>query len=126
MKYQSILKWLIPPIVLFALFAALMGLFYQTPGDPYTYTNHRGETVSINGHGLYTYDTVSTAAQEQGNDIVTLVVGIPLLLISAWFAFQGSLRGHLLLAGTLGFFLYTYLSMSMLTAFNPLFLVYVA
>jgi hypothetical protein len=32
----------------------------------------------------------------------------------------------LLLTGTIGFFLYTYLSMSMLTAFNALFLVYVA
>jgi hypothetical protein len=41
-------------------------------------------------------------------------------------AFGGSLRGRLLLTGTLGFFLYTYMSMSMLTAYNSLFLVYVA
>ncbi|MBI1277736.1 MAG: hypothetical protein GC179_06375 [Anaerolineaceae bacterium] len=126
MKYQSILKWLIPPIVILAFFAAAMGLFYQTPGEPFAYTNHRGETVSINGYGLYSYDTVSSAAQERGNDIVTLLVGLPLLVISAWLAFRGSLRGQLLLTGTFGFFLYTYLSMSMLTSFNPLFLVYVA
>jgi hypothetical protein len=36
------------------------------------------------------------------------------------------LRGRLLLTGTLGFFLYTYMSMSMLTSFNAIFLVYVA
>jgi hypothetical protein len=41
-------------------------------------------------------------------------------------AFRGSLRGRLLLTGTMGFFLYTYMSMSMLTAYNVLFLVYVA
>jgi hypothetical protein len=126
MTHQSILKWLVPPLCLLALLAASIGLFYQTPGEPYPYTNHRGETVMINGHGLYFYDTVSSAAQEQGNDIVTLLVGLPLLVLSTWFAFRGSLRGQLLMTGTLGFFLYTYLSMSMLTSFNALFLVYVA
>lgn len=80
----------------------------------------------INGHGLYYYDTVSSAAQQQGNDIVTLLVGLPMLVTSAVMAFRGSLRGRLILTGTIGFFLYTYLSMSMLTMFNALFLVYVA
>jgi hypothetical protein len=79
----------------------------------------------INGRGLYYYDTVSSAAQMQGNDIIALFVGLPLLVISTWLAFRGSVRGRLLLTGTLGFFLYTYLSMSMLTAYNMLFLVYV-
>lgn len=126
MKFHSTLKWLIPLIFVLALFAASAGLFYDTTGKAYEYTNHRGETVMINGHGLYYYDTVSTAAQMQGNDLITLVVGLPLLAISTWFAFRESLRGRLLLTGTLGFFLYTYMSMSMLTAYNALFLVYVA
>jgi hypothetical protein len=126
MKHQSALKWLIPLIGILALCAAGAGLFYETPGQPYPYTNHRGETVMINGRGLYYYDTVSTAAQMQGNDLITLVVGLPLLVASAWLAIHGSLRGRLLLTGTLGFFLYTYMSMSMLTAYNSLFLMYVA
>ena len=125
MKYQSTLRWLIPIIGILALFSAAMGLFYQTHGEPYPYTNHRGETVMINGHGLYYYDTVSSAAQMQGNDLVTLVLGLPLLVISTWLAFHGSLRGRLLLTGTLGFFLYTYMSMAFLTAYNTLFLAYV-
>jgi hypothetical protein len=126
MKNQSALTYLIPLIGLLALFAAGMGLFYDTPGQPYAYTNFRGEAVTIRGHGLYFYDTVNSAAQMQGNDFITLVVGLPLLAISTWLAFRGSLRGQLLLTGTLGFFLYTYLSMSALTAYNALFLVYVA
>ncbi len=126
MKYQSVLKWIIPLIGILALFAVVMGLFYQTPGQPFSYTNHRGETNMINGHGLYYYDTVSSAAQMQANDLIALVVGLPLLVISTLLAFRGSLRGRLLLTGTLGFFLYTYLSMSMLTSYNALFLVYVA
>jgi len=126
MRYQTTLQWLIPLIGLLALFAAGMGLFYSQPGQPYEYTNHRGETVMINGQGLYYYDTVSMAAQQQGNDVITLVVGLPLLALSTWLAFRGSLRGRLLLTGTLGFFLYTYMSMAMLTSYNVLFLVYVA
>lgn len=126
MKYQTTLKWLLPPIFILALLAAGAGLFYETPGNPYPYTNHRGETVMLNGHGLYFYDTVSSAAQMQGNDLITLTVGLPLLTIAAWLAFRGSLRGRLLLSGTLGFFLYTYTSMSMLASYNSLFLVYVA
>src|SRR5215217_2877339 len=126
MKYQSALKWLVPPILILALFAVLMGLFYETPGLPYPVTSFRGEKVMINGHGLYYFDTVSTVAQMQGNDLITLLVGLPLLVISTWLAFRGSLRGRLLLTGTMAFFLYTYMSMSMLTAYNMLFLVYVA
>lgn len=126
MKHQSALRYLITLIGLLSLLAAGTGLFFQTEGQPFPHTNHRGESVMINGSGLYYYDTVSSAAQQQGNDLVTLLVGLPLLAVSAWFAFRGSLRGRLLLTGTLGFFLYTYMSMSMLTAYNGLFLVYVA
>lgn len=126
MKQQSALNWLISLIALLALVAAGAGLFYQTDGEPYAYTNHRGETVMLNGRGLYAYDTGSFNAQMQANDFVTLALGLPLLLVSAWLARRGSLRGHLLLTGTLGFFLYTYMSMSFLAAYNALFLVYVA
>jgi hypothetical protein len=125
MKYQASLKWLVPLIWILALLAVAVGFFDATPGEPYSYTNHRGETVLINGHGLYFYDTVSSAAQMQANDLITLVVGLPLLLFASYRAFRGSLSGQLLLTGTLGFFLYTYMSMSMLTAYNNLFLVYV-
>ncbi len=126
MKYQSALIWLLSPIFILSLVAASAGLFYQASGDAFSYVNHRGEEVIINGQGLYYYDTVSSAAQMQGNDLVTLVVGLPLLTISAFLAFRGSLRGHLLLTGTLGFFLYTYMSMASLASYNSLFLVYVA
>jgi hypothetical protein len=132
MKYQRQLSWLIPLIGLLALFAAGMGLFYQTPGQPYAFTSVRGEAVTINGRGLYYYDTVSSASQTQANDLVTLVLGLPLLVVSTWLAFRANprsgwpLRGRFLLTGTLGFFLYTYLSMSMAAAFNALFPVYVA
>ncbi|HUX22525.1 MAG TPA: hypothetical protein VMW69_14900 [Spirochaetia bacterium] len=126
MKYRRPLLWLIPIIAVLAFFAAGAGVFYHNPGQPFEITNHRGETVVINAIGLYYFDSVSSAAQKQANDLVTLVVGLPLLIISTISSLRGSMRGRLLLTGTLGFFLYTYMSMSMLTAYNSLFLVYVA
>ena len=125
MSTHNALKWLIPPIFLLALVAAAAGLW---PGDGASYplTTFRGEQVTINARGLYYWDTVSTAAQMQANDLVTLALGLPLLAVSFWLARRGSLRGRLLLTGTLGFFLYTYMSMCFGAAYNPLFLVYVA
>ena len=125
MKTHTALKWLIPPILLLALVAAAAGLW---PGDgtSYALTTFRGEQVTINARGLYYWDTVSTAAQMQANDLVTLMLGLPLLVASFWLARRGSLRGRLLLTGTLGFFLYTYMSMCFGAAYNSFFLVYVA
>lgn len=80
----------------------------------------------IRGHGLYRYDTVNSSSQEIGTDIVTLLIGVPLLTTGIVLSRRGTMRGQLLLTGALGYFLYTYGAMCFLTAFNPLFLVYVA
>ena len=124
-KNHPALKWLIPAIFILTFIAALAGLW---PGNglPYDITNFRGEEVTINARGLYYWDTVSSSAQMQANDLVMLVLGLPLLAISFWLTLRGSLRGRLLLTGTLGFILYTYITMCFGTAYNNLFLVYVA
>lgn len=125
MKNASPLKWMIPLIFILSLTAALAGL-WPAAGEPYPVTNFRGEQVMINARGLYYWDTLSSAAQMQANDLVTLLVGLPLLAVSFWLSLRGSLRGKLLLTGTLGFFLYTYITMCFGTAYNDFFLVYVA
>jgi hypothetical protein len=123
--FSPALHWLVPLIFILTLAAALAGL-WPGEGAPYPLTNFRGEQVIINARGLYSWDTVSSAAQTQANDLVTLVLGLPLLAVSFWRARRGSLRGQLLLTGTLGFILYTYITMCFGAAYNPLFLVYVA
>lgn len=122
---NTALKWLIPIITVLAFIAALAGL-WPAAGTPFPLTTFRGEEVTINARGLYYWDTVSSAAQMQANDLVALVLGLPLLAVSAWLAQRGSLRGRLLLAGTLGFILYTYITMCFGAHYNALFLVYVA
>ena len=125
MQYKAPLKWLVPPIFLLTLVATLSGL-WPGEGQPYPLTNFRGEAVTINARGLYYWDTLSSVAQMQANDLVMLTLGLPLLVISFWLTLRGSLRGRLLLTGTLGFILYTYITMCFGTAYNDLFLVYVA
>ena len=126
MKTSPIVIKLTYPILLLALLAVGTGLFWQRPGAPSEFTTLRGETFILFGRGLYRYDTVSYAAQAIGQDAATLLVGIPLLFLGLLLARKGSLRGELLLAGGLGYMLYTYTSYSFLSAYNEFFLVYVA
>lgn len=125
MKTSKSVVWLSWLIAGLALLAASIGLFWRDGGSSFPFTTLRGETVQMYGQGLYRYESVSMAAQVRAGDLVTLVLGIPLLVASTLFYQHGSLRGALLLTGTLGYFLYTYASMSMLAAYNSLFLVYV-
>jgi len=125
MKPPAALRILVPLILLLALIAAGGGLF-PAAGQPFTVVNFRGEEVTINARGLYYWDTLSSAAQMQANDAVTLFLGLPLLTISFWLTQKGSLRGGLLMTGTLGFILYTYITMCFGAAYNPFFLIYIA
>lgn len=125
MNFSKSLNILVLIIFFLALVAALAGVL-PGEGTPYQVTNFRGEEVTINARGLYYWDTVCTAAQMQANDLVTLVLGLPLLAISYWLTLRGSLRGRIVLTGTLGFILYTYITMCFGAAYNQFFLVYVA
>ena len=92
-------------IAVLALIATLSGLFWK---------------------GLYRHDTISGAAQMMGQDLITLVIGIPILLCSLYLIRRNSLKGQLIWMGTLFYFLYSYASMSFLASYNQLFLIYVA
>lgn len=82
--------------------------------------------MAVQGGGLYSHDLVSGAAQAIGQDFVTLLVAIPLLIVAMRMASSGSIRGQLLRTGALAYFAYTYLLMAFGAAYNELFLVYVA
>src|SRR5690242_375991 len=125
MKSHKTITLLCGLIAVLALAAAATGVLWQE-GSHYGFTTLRGQTAMMQGGGLYRFDSVSGAAQEIGQDLVTLFIGIPLLITATVWAARDSLRGKVLRAGTLGYFLYTYTSMTMLTAYNELFLVYVA
>lgn len=122
---MKIINVLVICIVLSALAACLAGLLTSGGPGEYSFKSINGEMVRIYGNGLYKYDSVSAAAQGKATDFVTIVLEIPLLIFSLYFTNRGSFRGKLFLTGTLGYFLYTYVSYTFLTQYNPLFIVYV-
>src|ERR1700730_3302705 len=65
------------------------------------------------------------ASQARGQDLVTLVVGVPLLVVGLIGARRGSVRCLLLWLGAVGYIAYAYVPYAFATHFNPLFLVYV-
>lgn len=112
-------------IAILAFIAAAAGLFVQGGDGPVAFTTVRGQTVQLLGEGLYRYDTIFNGAGFKGQDLTTLVLLAPLLLVTVAFYRRGSLRGGLLLLGALGNALYVYASMALNAAYNPLFLLYV-
>ncbi|MDP8948067.1 MAG: hypothetical protein M3N09_08220 [Actinomycetota bacterium] len=126
MKTSNVVVLLSALIAVLALVAAGAGLFWQGGDGPYSFTTLRGQTAEIYGQGLYRYDTLFSGAGYKGQDAVVLFLGIPLLVVSTLIYRRGSLRGGLLLVGTLAYFLYTYASMALGATYNELFLLYVA
>jgi hypothetical protein len=109
-----------------ALLAAAAGVLTASGAQHTTFLSLHGETIWIQGGGLYAYESVSGAAQAIGQDWITLLVAVPLLLIATYLAWRGPLRWKLLQSGILWYFAYTYLLMAFGGAYNSLFLVYVA
>ena len=111
---------------LLALFCAGFGLLSSGGPGRSTFNSIHGQSVQLYGQGLYRGDSVFKAAGNRGTDLVTLVVGIPLLLGAALLYRRGSSRAALLLSGMHAYFLYVYATMALGAMYGPLFLAYVA
>lgn len=87
-------------------------------------------TIVATAVGLFVSDFYRDAEvllpQLYGQDLLTLVVAVPALAVSLYYATRGSLRAYVCWLGVTGYLLYTYASYAFLTAFNELYLVYVA
>jgi hypothetical protein len=71
-------------------------------------------------------DNALITATFRGQDMVTLVVAVPLLLIGLVLEVKGSQRGRMLWLGMLFYTMYAYLFYAVAAAFNQFFLLYVA
>ncbi|WP_202709944.1 hypothetical protein [Sporosalibacterium faouarense] len=125
MQYKKTISILVLIIVVLSLMTSIIGVFSSKGKEENKFVSIHGESIEIYGKGIYKNDSVSVAAQGKAQDIITIIVGIPLLFISLYMYRKNSLKGKLLLTGTLGYFLYTYISYVFLWMYNPLFLVYV-
>ena len=125
MKYKKSITTLALIIFILATVASVYGVFSRDISSKKEFKAISGQTVKLYAKGLYKNDSVSCGSQAVGQDIVTLAMGLPLLLISVFIYRKNLLKGKLLLAGTLGYFLYTYTSYSFLCMYNSFFLIYV-
>ncbi|WP_181444414.1 hypothetical protein [Bacillus sp. 03113] len=123
MKFQKSISLLSVVIIVLSLVASTYGVFSDQGKGKQEFITLHGQTVQTYGKGLYENDSVSVASQAIAQDIVTLVAGIPLLIVAIYLTRKGLLKGKLLLAGTLGYFLYTYTSYTFLSIFNSFFLI---
>lgn len=125
MKNKTAISFLCIVIAVFSILAALTGILSGEGNGPYQYESIRGEQVNIYGIGLYRDMSADVAIQGIAQDYVTLFVAVPLLLISLFFAREGSLKGRFVLAGVLNYFLVTYLFYLTMAMYNAMFLAYV-
>lgn len=126
MKFMKTLRLLVYLIAALSMAAAATGIFSSNGPGPYSFTSIHGQNVQIYGRGIYQHMSAEVAPQGIAQDVVTMCIAIPLLLFSFRLASNGSRKGQFLLAGTLGYFLVTYLFYLLMGMYNPLFLLYVA
>lgn len=107
------------------LVAALAGLLSTGGAAPRTINSVHGNVIELYGSGLYRHETLFKGAANRGSDLVTLVLGVPLLIVATVLYRRGALRGALLLSGALSWPLYLYATMAVGAAYNELFLLYV-
>lgn len=113
-------------IVVMSLAATLSGILSSHGPGSYEYESIRGQKVKIYGKGFYQHMSSDVAVQGIAQDYVTLIIGIPMLLVSLFFVRKGSLRGQYLLTGTLGYFFVTYLFYMCMSMYSVLFLLFVS
>lgn len=125
MKKPALLIGLCCAVILLGIIISSVGLFYNDGGQPFEFTSLQGETVRMYGKGLYRNDSYFKGPIFRGTDAVLLFFAVPLLIISTIRTYRGSLRGKLMLTGSLVCFLYTSVSMAFGAAYNVLFLIYI-
>jgi hypothetical protein len=126
MRHKKSVTMLSMVIIVLAVMAASTGIFSAGGPGAYQVETVRGDQVTVYGKGIYKHMSIDVAPQGIAQDYVTLFVAVPLLVLSLIWARRGSLKGRFLLAGTLSYFLVTYLFYLVMGMYNLLFLVYAA
>jgi len=125
MKEKNTISVLVVLIALLSALTAGFGIFSDFGPGVFEYETIRGQTIDIYGKGIYQHMSADVAIQGIAQDYITLFVAIPLLILSLIAYRKKSLRAHFLLAGTLGYFLVTFLFYTAMGMYNIMFLPYV-
>jgi hypothetical protein len=125
MKKESTITILVIMIAIISSVTAGFGIFSDFGSGVFDYESIRGKTIEIYGKGIYQHMSADVAVQGIAQDYITLFAAIPLLIISLIGYRRQSIKAHFLLAGTLGYFLVTYLFYMTMGMYSIMFLPYV-
>lgn len=114
-------------IIILSIVTSLTGVVYTTGGQPYNFTNLYGDTVKINGDGLYAYDSYFMAPIFKGTDFTTLFVTVPLLIFALIVdSKKNTMKTRIFLTSMIALVLYYATSIAFGVTYNILHLVYIA
>jgi hypothetical protein len=126
MKNRKMIVFLVSVMILLSIISTLMGIITDDARGLKEMTSVNSQQVELHGRGLYHNMSWDVAVQGIAQDYVTLFIGIPLLILGLYMSRGNSLKWRLFLAGTVGYFLVTYLFYTVMGMYNELFLLYVA
>ncbi|OHD21410.1 MAG: hypothetical protein A2Y38_16030 [Spirochaetes bacterium GWB1_59_5] len=110
-------------IALLSLVACLYPQLDKRGSGPERITSIRGEQVTLHGYGPYRHMPADVAVQGIAQDLFSLAVGIPLLIVGIVVS-KKSVRGKIFLTGVVGYFLVQYFMYLGMGTYNELFLLW--
>lgn len=125
MRTYGIIFFLSLIIILAALASVLPAILHSFPAKPWTFQSIHGSEIEIYGSGTYKNDSIFSALGFLAQDFVILILGIPLLILCLLLYVKRKINaaGPALMS-IMGFFLYSYLSLSLAASYNRFFLLY--
>lgn len=124
MKFKNSLIFLVTGIAIGSSISALYGLLSSNGPGPFQYVSIRNEIIDIYGQGIYKHMSYEVAIQGIAQDLITLLIGIPALIISFIYSLRGSLKARIIFSGTTFYFFVSYLMYQLMAMYNMFFLVY--
>jgi hypothetical protein len=120
------LTWLIVLLASLVAIAATVPFVVTAGPGPQTHTSIRGEEVVTHGYGPYQHMPAEVAVQGLAQDVVTLGLALPVLLVALALARRGSRAAHLVVTGAVAYLFVQYFLYLGMAMYNELFLLWVA
>jgi len=118
--------WLVLSLALLAACAAAAPFVLTEGAGPERHMSLRGVEVITHGVGPYRHMPADVAVQGLAQDVITLTVGVPFLLLALMSARRGARAGHLAVIGAVAYLFVQYFMYLGMGTYNELFLVWVA
>lgn len=118
--------WLILAVAFLSTCAAAAPFVLTGGPGPQRHTSIRGVEIVTHGVGPYRHMPADVAVQGLAQDVVTLAVGVPFLLLALVWARKGTRAGHLTLSGAVAYLFVQYFMYLGMGTYNEFFLLWVA